>query len=526
MAIKDHGYEKAMEAELEQALTQAFDVQPDPFRRVAIRAQLVAEIRELKATRTVQGALGTAYAVQPSEQKYAHYRQLAINSARAAQADSVARPSVLRRALAFFSTSDSTFERRLNDCIDSLVAGRASFNECLQRYPEDADKLAPLLGMAFELRSEYASLPMDKRLSGIRWRVQRAAREPQTAPLAVPQRSSGGFYKSLQWAAPLTTGVAAAFVLAFVAFQFVANDGGSGGSQQASSGPRFEQVNFSAVARIADNNETLGRYRSALERVSIAVDRNEAPSRADLEALLEQNDDLHAELPNLEGEELQAASYYAEVAAATLSDAEALVAEEDLDALVSSQEAVEASREAISETTIPTRTGDGNEEPQTDPTEEATPGDEPDSSTATPEIEEEQPDLGETLDDHRALSELLHADPPVIDATLIEDYVASLDALEAAIASEEGAADAVFLQEVIDLLGEDAVALRDLQEALVVAGEPLPLGFIEATVRLGEVITSANEALDLLEGDEASEEATAEETATAEEADDSGSTPE
>ncbi|MDD5467182.1 MAG: hypothetical protein PHS96_05210 [Anaerolineales bacterium] len=40
------------------------------------------------------------------------------------------------------------FERALEDCLDSLVSGRASLDECLARYPQHAARLRPLLEAA------------------------------------------------------------------------------------------------------------------------------------------------------------------------------------------------------------------------------------------------------------------------------------------------------------------------------------------------------------------------------------------
>jgi hypothetical protein len=77
MSVRE-GHDDHFRAELEQALSEAFAVKPDTFRQVAIRAQVIAEMREIHSAKTVQGALGRVYAVQPSAHKYEHYRRLAM----------------------------------------------------------------------------------------------------------------------------------------------------------------------------------------------------------------------------------------------------------------------------------------------------------------------------------------------------------------------------------------------------------------------------------------------------------------
>jgi len=53
----------------------------------------------------------------------------------------------------------SRFEERLEECLEALREGRWSLDECLRRYPEEADRLRPLLEVAAALTRAYAVSP-------------------------------------------------------------------------------------------------------------------------------------------------------------------------------------------------------------------------------------------------------------------------------------------------------------------------------------------------------------------------------
>jgi hypothetical protein len=512
MSVRE-GHDDHFRAELEQALSEAFAVKPDPFRQVAIRAQVIAEMREIHSAKTVQGALGRVYAVQPSAHKYEHYRRLAMA---AVHEPVLEKESFFARARALFRGSNHNFERRLNDCIDDIVGGRATTNECLQRYPEDADRLAPLLGMAFQLRSEYASLPFEQRLSGVRWRVQRASQKRDTTPLA-GHVSGGGFLRNLQWAAPLTTGVAASFLLAFLVFQTYLSDGGDSGSPQAGNPQVPVQGNprsFAALQEAIGDNEYLTRFDAAIERVETAVLNEQPPAPEDIEALTQQTSELQEQIEagGLEGEERRAAANLAVVAANTLEAAEPLVGVEEQELLVTSQELIQQLNNAIASTALP-GSNEGNEEqtaePTAEPTEEPADDGEGDEEPAGDgEDEDEEVTLAELVDGHRALSEQLAAGV-VIDRALFRAYRQSLDDLQEAIESEEGAADEEFLTTTLELLGLDEVSLNGLLETYPTFEEQLS----EALTRRTEVYDAAEQALSDLQNGAEDEEATADEEA-------------
>lgn len=499
MSIRD-GHEDPFTAELEQALSEAFAVKPDPFRQVAIRAQVIAEMREIHSATTVQNALGRVYAVQPSASKYEHYRRLSIA---AAQEPAVEREPFFARALALFRGSNHDFERTLNDCIDDIVAGRATTNDCLQRYPDEADRLAPLLGMAFQLRSEYASLPFEQRLSGVRWRVQRASQTRETTPL-VGQSSGGGFLRNLQWAAPLTTGVAASFLLAFLVFQAYVSDGGSSGSPQAGNPQVPVQGNplsFSALQEAIGENEYLTRFQSSIDRVREAVDNEQPPAAEDIEALTQHASELQEQIDTggLEREERRAAANLAGVAASTLEAAESLVEEDgEQELLVTSVELVEQLNSAIASTALPGSEGEEEEgaepEPTAEPEEPADDSEgEGDGEGEGEASDDEEVTLAELVENHRELTERLGTN--VVGRSLLRDYRQSLDALEEAIASEEGAADEEFLTETLELLQLDEVALVSLVENLPILQEELT----NALNRRAEVYSAGELALSELQ---------------------------
>lgn len=460
MTMREQTDGQELPAELETALGQAFAVRPDPFRQVAIRAQVIAEAREMR-NRTVEADLGQAYAVQPSMQKYALYRRMAIEAGTQPLAAPERSAGFFARAFSFLASGETSFERRLNDCIEAVVAGRATTNDCLQQYPQDADRLAPLLGLAQGLRTEYASLPLDQRVSGVRWRVLRAAREPQTRPLAAETTSGGGFFKHLQWAAPLTTGVAASFILTFLAFQ--ALTGGSGSPTGPTGGqvvvaPTGEPLDYGALVEVAEDNPTLNRVRLSVERVRTAVDNNEAPSREELEELTQSTQALNENINDLGNAELGAARQIAEIAVTTLAEAETLVADEDAEALVSSVEAVNNSRTAAEGAVEPASTPD---EPEPTATADPEPTEDPEPTpTATPE----PPDLEALLATHAEISEALpDAAGEGLDAALLEDYNESAAALILALESPEGSADAEFIITAVSLAGSNVLRLTAVE---------------------------------------------------------------
>lgn len=55
------------------------------------------------------------------------------------------------------------FERRLEECLEALRSGEKTPEQCLAAYPEDAERLRPLLEAAYRLHSEFAGLQPGER---------------------------------------------------------------------------------------------------------------------------------------------------------------------------------------------------------------------------------------------------------------------------------------------------------------------------------------------------------------------------
>ena len=101
--------------------------------------------------------------------------------------------------------SDSHFDNIVNECLERLAAGE-SVMDCLARYPEHADELAPLLGMmhattqasraampsvagkARGMERMQAALAKGRHRRGRRLQLPRIFWRPITTPIAVAFR--------------------------------------------------------------------------------------------------------------------------------------------------------------------------------------------------------------------------------------------------------------------------------------------------------------------------------------------------
>jgi hypothetical protein len=527
------GWER-VDAELEEALASSFAVQPDPFRQEVIRAQIVAEARELYAPKTMEGALERTFSVQPNPAKYAQYRRMAMAAARQPLYEP-ARKSWPSRIFGFLAPRDD-FELRLNDSIEAIVSGRATTSDCLERYPEDAERLAPLLGLASQLQAEYASLPVDQRLSGVRWRLQRATRETNTTPLLQPAGAS--FFRHLQWAAPLTAGVAASLVLALVVFQGL-NSPSSGSNGELANGIALgDNIDYSRLPEIAGDNEVLRQAVDSIQQVRIAIENNQPPPNESLENLAAGSRALNAGLDDLESDDLSAAVYITEAAADTLEQAAPLVTEENLGTFEETQEQVSAtvaaSRAAVDgNASVEAPPDDGSEAQQDDDTAAGdtrnaggdTAGDEADDESGEPsvviagdEAEEDAEEEESTLPDD--LQTLLdsHADVVArfedeeLSEELLGDYIVSVDDLLGALEDPQNAANAGFTVELLTAANDDLRMFERLSEDAPRRLSAELEGAMAKAQELRDAVIFIYLASDQPLPEEATEEATAEET--------------
>ncbi|MPZ22300.1 MAG: hypothetical protein GEU28_01865 [Dehalococcoidia bacterium] len=514
-----HDRDDQVMAGLEDTLAETFAVEPDPFRQVAIRAQVLAEVREMNKKQSIAGALEHVFSVEPRAEKYAHYRQMAVDAAREPVAEAASRPPLLSRALAFITAREGSFERSLNASIEAVVGGRASVNDCLQQFPRDADRMAPLLMLAQQLRYEYSSLPLEQRVSGVRWRVLRATREPQTAPLAAETAGSGGFMRHLQWAAPLTSGVAAAFVLSFLLFQSYAgdSDGPSGPGPQVGDVPPSDEASSFRVDEVTARNEVLARVRGSVERVQFAVIENRAPSRQELEDLAAGAQDLNEQLSTnaiQSADEFAVAYTLSRQAAQAIEAAGPLVAAEDQALVENTRVAIEASQEQLGVVTVTPSDDEVVQDPDPEidptgtpePTASVTPGptDEPtDEPTATP-----TPDEGaatpaaarmELLESHNALVEdLAQAPPEAVTIALLNQYAVSLNNLIALLESDDGASDGDFVRGVLLSTATESTQLTRVGSV----SEPVAQAIEELSLLVDELDALARAALQELHNDD------------------------
>ena len=156
--------------------------------------------------------------------------------------------------------SNSKFDNALNDCLERLAAGE-SVAECLARYPEHADELAPLLqmGQATMRVSRSGEPSAEGRARGMA-RMQAALAENR-------QRRSGQWQiPRFRWR-PITTPIAAAFAVVFLAI--VAAGGTTVASADSIPGePLYpvKSIRESVEERIARSDEHKARVHAKLAR--------------------------------------------------------------------------------------------------------------------------------------------------------------------------------------------------------------------------------------------------------------------
>ena len=119
---------------------------------------------------------------------------------------------------------DSNFDNILNDCLERLASGE-SVAECLARYPDYAEELAPILQMGrATMQASRANMPCSAGKARGLARMQ--------AALAEGQQGGRRWQLQLPWAfrRPISTRIAAAFAVVFLAIV------AAGGTTVASAG--------------------------------------------------------------------------------------------------------------------------------------------------------------------------------------------------------------------------------------------------------------------------------------------------
>ena len=156
--------------------------------------------------------------------------------------------------------SDSKFDNALNDCLERMAAGE-SVAECLARYAEHADELAPLLqmGQATMRVSRSGEPSAEGRARGMA-RMQAALAENRQ------RRGRRWQIPRLRWR-PITTPIAAAFAVVFLAI--VAAGGTTVASADSIPGePLYpvKSIRESVEERIARSDEHKARVHAKLAR--------------------------------------------------------------------------------------------------------------------------------------------------------------------------------------------------------------------------------------------------------------------
>ena len=156
--------------------------------------------------------------------------------------------------------SNSKFDNALNDCLERLAAGE-SVAECLARYPEHADELAPLLqmGQATMRVSRSGEPSAEGRARGMA-RMQAALAENRQ------RRGRRWQIPRFRWR-PITTPIAAAFAVVFLAI--VAAGGTTVASADSIPGePLYpvKSIRESVEERIARSDEHKARVHAKLAR--------------------------------------------------------------------------------------------------------------------------------------------------------------------------------------------------------------------------------------------------------------------
>jgi hypothetical protein len=98
------------------------------------------------------------------------------------------------------------FENKLNDCLEKLLSGTETVEQCLQRYPDDAQELEPLLRTAMSVHKTVDITPSPELKARIRYNLQL-----KMAEVGKPRRASW-FSMQPRWATAMTA-VMLVFVL-------------------------------------------------------------------------------------------------------------------------------------------------------------------------------------------------------------------------------------------------------------------------------------------------------------------------
>ena len=157
---------------------------------------------------------------------------------------------------------NSNFDNILNDCLERMASGE-SVAECLARYPEHADELAPLLRMGratLEVSRRAAPAPANEAKA-------RGLARMQTALEAERQRHGRRWRLPRVFWGPISTPIAAAFAVVFVAI--VAAGGTTVASADSIPGEplyTFKSMRETVEERIARSDEHKARVHAKLAR--------------------------------------------------------------------------------------------------------------------------------------------------------------------------------------------------------------------------------------------------------------------
>lgn len=153
---------------------------------------------------------------------------------------------------------DSDFDNILDDCLERIAAGE-SVEDCLARYPDDADELAPLLRMGrATMHASRAATPSAAGKARGMARMQAALAEGKTRR----RWRMPGFLRQ-----PIGTPIAAAFVVAFLTL--VAAGGTTVASADSIPGePLYsvKSIRESVEERIARSDEHKAQVHAKLAR--------------------------------------------------------------------------------------------------------------------------------------------------------------------------------------------------------------------------------------------------------------------
>jgi len=274
-------------------------------------------------------------------------------------------------------------EETLEECLAALARGQSTVEECLALYPELAAELEPLLHTARRLQDGYAVDPSPLYAQAARERfVGAMARRRETRLVARPVRP---FWR---WA-PAALGSAA--LVAFAAWAGVLALGGSGGSQEPSTG-MVKIVPISTPAPVvSDIPQKVAEVEANLEIIRAGADSGAVEPVA-IEQLREATTVLVDSLDQLEALEPEDVSQIGELFAAqqeVLEEGkESLPPEtaEDLDEIIGIAEVGKAKvEEILAPTATPTPPATPTATPEERPISTASPTATP-AATETPEV--------------------------------------------------------------------------------------------------------------------------------------------